>query len=403
MTNRGPSIYTREFILLNVVLGSAAAVMALFFQFHHYLRSLGIDPRWYGFLLGADSITGIVLQPLLSPYLHGGNAKKACTAGISVMAVSLLLYNFAAAPLAIACVRLVHGTGFVILLAAVMALFASHIPPEKSGESIGIISITRLIPYALIPPAVVYLAGRSYGFVFICTVASGIVLLFLIPLAFVRPISEERRGQEKGTGLKGLVQNLKSTSVMMLLAVNMIFYSAYTLLFFFFRDFGAQRGMQNPGFFFTVAMVTMIIVRLAGSHYFDRMNKVRICAVSMGILATCHVAILASRGSAAFLCLAAAFGILWGVGIPLLFALVFDISEPRFRGLNMNLSLVMMQAGFFAGPLVGGFILGRWGYGTLFIFCGLLNACGAAMLVLPRRFPLTPSGPVMYKQSGMGE
>ncbi len=386
MTDRGPSIYTREFILLNVVLGSAAAVMALFFQFHDHLRMLGIDPRWYGFLLGADSITGIVLQPFLSPYLHGGNAKKACAAGISVMAVSLLLYSFAMTPLTIACVRIIHGTGFVVLIAAVMALFASHIPPEKSGESIGIISITRLIPYALIPPAVVYLTGGSFGFASICTIVAGIVILFLVPLLFVRPLPEDRGGPEKGAGLKGLAEDVRSGPVMKLLAVNVIFYSAYTLLFFFFKDFGTQRGMRNPGYFFTVAMVAMIIVRLAGSRYFDRMNKARVCAFSMGILAICHAAILVSRGPAAFLCLAAAFGVLWGVGIPLLFALVFDISEPRFRGLNLNLSLVMMQAGFFVGPLAGGFILARWGYGPLFIFCGLLNAFGAVMLALPPRF-----------------
>jgi len=133
-------------------------------------------------------------------------------------------------------------------------------------------------------------------------------------------------------------------------------------------------------------MVAMIVVRVAGSRYFDRMNKSRTSALAMGILAVCHFAILISRGPVAFLFLAAVFGIVWGVGIPLLFALIFDISEPRFRGLNMNLSMVMMQAGFFVGPLVGGLILARWGYGTLFIFCGALNAAGAVMLVLPRRF-----------------
>ena len=302
------------------------------------------------------------------------------------MAVALVLYNFATTPAAIACVRVLHGTGFVVLIAAIMSFFASYIPPERSGESIGIISITRLIPYALIPPAVVYLTGRSYGFTSICTVAAGVVILFLIPLAFVRSIPEDPEGRGKSTGLKGLAEDLKSGPVRIVLAVNILFYSAYTLLFFFFKDFGTARGMENPGFFFTVAMVAMIVVRVAGSRYFDRMNKSRTSAIAMGILAVCHFAILISRGPVAFLFLAAVFGIVWGVGIPLLFALIFDISEPRFRGLNMNLSMVMMQAGFFVGPLVGGLILARWGYGTLFIFCGALNAAGAVMLVLPRRF-----------------
>lgn len=381
MTDRGPSIFTREFILLNVILGCASAVMALFFQFHQYLLSLGIDPRWHGFLLGADSIAGIVLQPVMSPYLHRGNVKKAAAAGICMMAVSLMLYNFAMTTGVLALVRVLHGTGFIVLIAALMALFASYIPPDRSGEFIGIISITRLIPYALIPPVVVYLIGRSYGFVSIVTTVGGFVLLFLVPLALVRSTPEDEHGPAKSTGLSGLAEDLKAGPVRMLLAVNVVFYSGYTLLFFFFKDFGAARGMENPGFFFTVAMIAMIVVRLAGSRYFDRMKKARTSAVCMGVLAVCNVALGFSRDTGMFLFLAAVFGVLWGVGIPLIMALVFDVSEPRFRGLNMNLSLVMLQAGFFVGPLIGGLILARWGYVTLFAFCGALNALGAVMLV----------------------
>ncbi len=385
MTDRGPSIYTREFVLLNIVLGCASAVMALFFQFHQHLLSLGIDPRWHGFLIGADGITGIVLQPLLSPYLHGRNAKKVAFAGICIMVVSLMLYSVATTTASMACVRILHGTGFVVLLAALMALFASHIPAGKSGEAIGLISITRLIPYALIPPFIVYLAGRSYGFISITSVSAGLMLLFLIPLVFIRSTPEDGSGPDgKGVGLKGLAEGLRSGPVRVLLAVNLVFYSAYTSLFFFFKDFATARGMVNPGYFFTVAMIAMIVVRLAGSRYFDRMRKALICAVSMGVLAVCHVLLGFAQGSGSFLFLAVIFGVLWGVGIPLTMALLLDISETRFRGLNMNLSLVMMQAGFFVGPLVGGLLLARWGYVTLFAFCGALNAAGAIMLLMPR-------------------
>lgn len=380
MKNNGSSIFTREFVLLNIVLGCASAAMALFFQFHQYLLSLGIDPRWHGFLIGADAVTGIVLQPLLSPYLHGGNAKKVAAAGICIMAAALGLYNFAETISTIACVRILHGSGFVVLVAAMMTLFASYIPPARSGEAIGLISITRLIPYAIIPPVVVYLVGRSYGFITIVTAAAGLMLIYLIPLAFIRSGPDGEHGHGKGMGLRGLAEDLGSGAVRTLLAVSLLFYSAYTSLFYFFKDFGTERGMENPGFFFTVAMVAMIVVRLAGSRYFDRMKKARTSAVCMGILAVCHVLLNFLHGSGAFLFLAAAFGVLWGVCIPLTMALIFDISEARFRGLNMNLSLVMMQAGFFAGPLVGGLILAKWGYGMLFIFCGVLNAAGALML-----------------------
>jgi predicted MFS family arabinose efflux permease len=163
--------------------------------------------------------------------------------------------------------------------------------------------------------------------------------------------------------------------------VNILFYSPYTILFFFLRDFGALRGIGNPGFFFTVAMFVMIAVRLGGSRYFDRMNKARTGALCMALLAVFQVLVYFVRVEASFLGLSVVFGVLWGVGIPLIMALIFDISEPRFRGLNMNLVLVVMQVAFFVGPFAGGIVLARWGYGPLFALCGVLNMAGSILLI----------------------
>jgi predicted MFS family arabinose efflux permease len=376
-----PTLFTGDFILLGVVLAFVSAMMALFFQFQSYLTSVGIDPRWHGFLLGSDAITGIVLQPLLSPYLNARNAKKVLLAGICVMAAALASYSHAVTAGAIALVRIVHGGGFVAAVAAMMALVAGYIPRSRSGEAIGIISIMRLLPYALVPPVIVHLAHGPRDFTVVLTVAAGVTALVLIPVAFMHPAREGEEGQEKSAGLSGLFENMRSVPVLTLLVVNILFYSPYTILFFFLRDFGALRGIGNPGFFFTVAMFVMIAVRLGGSRYFDRMNKARTGALCMALLAVFQVLVYFVRVEASFLGLSVVFGVLWGVGIPLIMALIFDISEPRFRGLNMNLVLVVMQVAFFVGPFAGGIVLARWGYGPLFALCGVLNMAGSILLI----------------------
>jgi len=375
-----PTLFTGDFILLGVVLAFVSAMMALFFQFQSYLMSLGIDPRWHGFLLGSDAITGVVLQPLMSPYLNAKNAKKVLVAGICVMAAALASYSHAVTAGAITLVRIVHGGGFVASVAAMMALFAGYIPRSRSGEAIGIISIMRLLPYAIVPPVVVYLSHGAGDFTSVLTAAAVVTALVLIPVAFVRPAPGGEEASEKSVGLSGLLENIRSVPVVMLLVVNVLFYSSYTILFFFLRDFGALRGIGNPGFFFTVAMFVMIVIRLGGSRYFDRLNKARTGAFCMALLAVFHVLVYFVRLEAWFLGFSVIFGVLWGVGIPLIMAFVFDISEPRFRGLNMNLVLVVMQVAFFVGPLVGGIVLADWGYGPLFTLCGILNMAGAILL-----------------------
>ncbi len=375
-----PTLFTGDFVLLGVVLAFVSAMMALFFQFQSYLTCIGIDPRWHGFLLGSDAITGIVLQPLLSPYLNAKNAKKVLLAGICVMAAALASYSHAVTAGAIALVRIVHGGGFVAAVAAMMALFAVYIPRSRSGEAIGIISIMRLLPYAVVPPVVVSLSHDPRDFTSVLTAAAVVTVLVLVPVAFIRPAPGGEEAPTKSAGLSGLLDNVRSVPVVMLLVVNVLFYSSYTILFFFLRDFGTVRGIGNPGFFFTVAMLVMIVIRLGGSRYFDRMNKARTGAFCMALLAVFHVLIYYVRLEVWFLGFSVIFGVLWGVGIPLIMAFLFDISEPRFRGLNMNLVLVVMQMAFFVGPFVGGIVLARWGYGPLFVLCGILNMAGAILL-----------------------
>jgi MFS family permease len=79
-------------------------------------------------------------------------------------------------------------------------------------------------------------------------------------------------------------------------------------------------------------------------------------------------------------------GLGWGVSMPLLSGLMFDISQPRFRALNSNLAMEMFQAGFFIGPLAGGAILLRWDYAGLYLACAICSLAGlGAALVLRAR------------------
>ena len=47
--------------------------------------------------------------------------------------------------------RIIHGAAFVLLTSAVIALIVQFIPQEKSGQGFSIVSISTMIPYAVIP------------------------------------------------------------------------------------------------------------------------------------------------------------------------------------------------------------------------------------------------------------
>jgi len=86
-----------------------------------------------------------------------------------------------------------------------------------------------------------------------------------------------------------------------------------------------------------------------------------------------------------FFALAGIAGVGWGVSMPLQAAVMFDISDPRARAMNQNLLMVMMQAGFFLGPLLGGWIISVSGYKALFACLAALTLASMIMMAAVRR------------------
>jgi MFS family permease len=387
------SLFNPGFLILTSLFLVASSAVAAFFQLQPYLVALGIDPAWIGFVISADSIASFLIQPLCAPYLHKGNYRRWMAIGIVVMAVSLISYSFAAGIFALVVIRIVQGAGFVTFLAAMMAGIVICIPQSKSGQGFGVLSLVRLVPYALAPPLVTYLIDNAVSFP---TVLLGFALLVCLSLAlfFWLPGHDSRlpgdsepsphgkvAAEEMGrpAGLKGTIEGLKDKKIQALLLVNTIVFICYTVAFFYISGFGRQAGLRGTRFFFTVATVMMVAVRLAGSRLFDKLDKLRLVSWCLVALAACFLFLPYSHDWSLY-GLAGVFGISWGIVMPLLNAMVFDASPAPLKGVNLNLTLVAMQGGFFLGPLAGGFILAAHGYSVLFMLCCPLTLLALGIL-----------------------
>ena len=165
----------------------------------------------------------------------------------------------------------------------------------------------------------------------------------------------------------------------MLLLLMLLLYSSFTPIFFFLEGYAKTIGIPNPGLFLTLSTLSEIGVRLFAGSLFDRMNKVFLSAGSLAAIGLGYLALAHVSGPILFYGLGIFLGLGWGVVMPVLNALMFDISPSRLRGLNTNLAVQMFQGGFFLGPLLGGLILTRWDFRVLYYFCTLF-AFGAVAL-----------------------
>ncbi|MBI4720606.1 MAG: MFS transporter [Chitinivibrionia bacterium] len=373
------NLYTKEFLGLNGIILLASGILAVFFQLHLYLTWLHINPQWFGFIIGADSLAMIIIQPLLSPFLHGGNGKKWMITGILIMVVTLFVYRIATDFASMVAVRLLQGAGFICLLSAVMTLMVGNIPEGKSGEAFSLFAIARLVPYALIPPLMSHFVNNTEDFVGVLSL-SGLVLACSLPVAFLlRPAKSSGLMTGSRTGrltAQELRANLKNRKIVLLFAATLLLYSGYTIIFFFLEGYGKASGIARPGLFFTIVTAAMLGIRLAGTVFFDKMNKVAVSIWSMIGMAAASIMLAHGTSMLLFSVTGFTFGILRGISMPLFAAMAFDL----YRGLNVNLSVTMLQGGFFLGPFLGGLVLGRFGYVGLYYFCAVLYVLGAIVV-----------------------
>ena len=372
-------LFTAGFLAINLQFFLVTGVAALFFAFSGYLQHLGVGAATSGLILSADALAALCVQPLISPWVHPGTARRWLAGGALVLSAALIvLANAVSVPWLLAA-RLVQGAGFICVLSALISSMVSFIPAGMSGRAFGWMSLVRLIPYAMIPFLFdrLSLAPKDFPVLLQVAAAAALVPLLMVFFPGAAPGPEENSAPP---GFRGMSASLRSRPVAVLLVSSLLFFCGYAAMFFFLKPFGQSLGIGGSGLFFSVATGMMIAIRLGGGWLFDRFDKRMFCAAGLLIAAAGYLLLPHSRSLHGFLTLAAMTGLGWGIAMPLQAATMFDISLPADRAMNQNLLIVMMQGGFFLGPLAGGAVLSGLGYGALFI--GIATATVLAALLM---------------------
>jgi predicted MFS family arabinose efflux permease len=381
------SLWNREFIGINAIAFLTYCNIAIFFQFHDYLVTLNIPPEQIGFLIAVFSISALVIRPVISPMVTDENSKKWMFTGCCFLIGSLALYNFSTGFWSMAITRTLHGATYVMLGTAATSKLVSIIPKDRSAQAFGMVSVVTLLPFAVVPPLMDPLSAFLGGFDGAINVSAGLMLINLPLIGLFKNHESDSAYTMTRYTIKDGWLNALNPQVWSLLVINLVVWTSFTTIFFFLKGFGDKIGISNPGFFFTVSTFTEMAVRVLAGHLFDKADKKLLLIASILVLAGAYLAIGMVSGPSGFFILAFALGLGWGIILPVINGFLYDVSEPRFRGLNANLATQMFQAGFSLGPLAGGIILSNYGYFSLFTISGLflLTAIPLASLTTLKR------------------
>ena len=380
--SRSKSLWNREFVFLFAVVFLAYANISVFFQFYEYLRTLPIDPRWYGLLISLFSAVSLAVRPVVSPFFHAGNARRYLYAGAGMLVVTLVLYSAAGELWSLFLVRALHGLAFVLLGTALMSVIVDYIPKERSAQLFGFLAILTLIPNTLIPPLLPFLTRRLGGLPGVLLLFAGITLV-IFPL--ILGVPRARTGTESSLSqgrLKGreVLDDVLDPNILVTLVAMLLLYIGHALVFFFLDGYGRSVWIRDTGFFLTLSTLGEIGVRLAAGPLFDRVKKARLAGWSLIGITLGYGALGFVSDRTLFFSLGVILGLGWGTAMPVMNGLMFDLSLPKFRAFNINLGLQMFQGGFFLGPIIGGPVVIHWGFPVLFQICAAFGFLCAGLL-----------------------
>ncbi len=371
--------------------------MAVFYSFFDYLARIGIPVAWRGFLLGLEPMSAFLLRLAAVPLLHAKNAVAAMIAALIVIMVVLFSYGWVVTVQGLIILRVIHGAAFVLLVSAAMALVVYFIPKEKSGQGFGFISVSVLVPYAMMPLITESLKGYTQNE---AQIYRGVTILAIPALLLL--VMLQKRLKNVLSGVEGVLvkrpkideirRNLKAPRIPLLLLVNLFIYFSYATVFYFMKGYAAVSSITEVGWFFTIATLVMIALRLAGGLFFDKIDKTRMLQVFMFLLVPCFVLLGHTIGNSMLYLMAGYYGLCIGFILPLLNGLLFDVSPPQLRGVNVNLALFAMDAGFFISPYLGGALIasGR-SFGFLFTLCAGIIFLNVVLLIVLGSLKVKPA------------
>ncbi|MDI9571295.1 MAG: MFS transporter [Pseudomonadota bacterium] len=375
--------FNREFLGLCLIVVAAFCNISVFYTFYHYLEGIKIPVAWRGVLVGLEPMAAFALRLFVLPWLHLRNAYGVAMVSLALLIAVSCSYLWITALPGLILLRIAHGAVFVLLTSATISILVIFIPPEKSGQGFSILTVATMIPFAVIPPltetilphldnaAGIYAGVSVFSFL-------GIGLMLVQRRRIQTAIARMDRTLMQRLPWGELRDNFRQRAVALLLGAILFVYVAHATVFYFIKNLVIETGVGDAGAFFGVSMAAMIAVRLCGALILDRLDKRALLRLTLVALILCLAILPHAAFPVVWHFLAVLYGVAMGVALPVLNALLFSASAPNLRGMNVNMTLFVLDGAYFLTPYLGGaFIAGGGGFDLLFY-----GAAGFVLLAL---------------------
>ncbi len=346
-----------------------------------YVAAMGGTSTQIGLIIGLFAFMAMVLRPPAGWIIDTRGHRLVLLAGMAIFLLASLGYILARSVDAVLLLRLFHGVGMGLFPTAATVLVAELAPPLRRGEAMGWFGIANSVGLVIGPAAGTAVASRmGFPVLFLAAAATasmGLVCLLLLPRIGGAPSKSGRRPR---------LQDFFSRAAVLPSVLLMTLFIPYGALVAFIPIIATHRGLANPGTFYTVYALAVLLVRAKAGRLSDERGRAAVILPGLLVASVAFAVLGLTSGAIGVLVSAAIYGVGFGAVQPALMALTADRVPAEERGKAMGTFYVAWELGIASGAVGAGLLLGVMDFPLMFLAGAAMPAAGA-LLSLRARTP----------------
>jgi MFS family permease len=291
-----------------------------------------------------------------------------------VMAAASLIGLVAPSPSALFAVCALFGLSYGALQITALVVATEAAPAAQRGQAVGLYGTFTTLAVLVGPPLGVTMLQQGGGTALfavaltLCLGTAGITLS--VPIPAVR--------RTAGVGASGArLHPLVYFAALALLGMT----ATWGTVVAFVPLYVPTLGLDNPGWYFSVQAVGVLVLRTATGRLSDRLGRVQVL-VPASLLVAVGVWGLALRPSVPLLLgLALLYGLGYSAIHPTTMALADDVSTAATRGSAFAVVGAAFSVGAGIGALMMGWVLARSSFETTFLVAGFIPLVATGLCV----------------------
>ncbi len=346
-----------------------------------YVLSLGGNQTSAGLVIGILPFTALLFRPLMGWLTDAWRRRPLVLIGTSCYGFANIVYLAAGSIPHLILGRFVHGIGLSCYTTASNAYVADIAPLRRRAEAVGLFAAAQAIGL-IAGPVIGFALVEETGFHYLFYVSGGLAFTAFLISLFVRERRQPADIKPRPWSLRtGIVAVEALPMAWMALCMGMGFGAVSTFISIFARS----RGFQNPGFYFMVQAIALLVSRIFLGRLADRYGRAFTIIPGIILMSMALALLPLAHGLLYFVISASLFGLGFGAAQPATMALLIDRVRPDKRGLASGTYYTGFDAGVSAGSILLGAVSQHLGFAVMWPIAAVCTLLGLAGFLADRR------------------